>query len=545
MVIALDRCKKRIIMMFSFFMITAGLIISRIFVISIINHDFLKKEYDEQNQISVNVSSNRGNIYDRNMYSFTNINPLYKCAVFSLDDYEKNMKIARQIEQNSDIKAEQLTAKLLQNKVVVVNLKNNYDQALNHISNLKIALFSRRYLKDYPASNTIGYVLNDKGQTGIEKLYNKYLSMGKSTKISAPVDATTKLISKFRINVSDFKTKSLGVVTTLDLKLNRIISDIFRAENVKGAAALLDVNTFDVLALVSSPDFDPENISLYLNSEDGNLLNRAVNSYDMGSIFKIVVLASALENNSINENDLYYCPGKITVSGKGFACHKIDGHGYLTLEQAFAQSCNCAFIEIGQKTGFKNIINMAKKFGVGEKIINPFGFMQSSGTIPDPQNYYLADEANLSIGQGYLSGNVVHGAVLSAVIANKGKINNVNLISHIVDNKGDNVELVKTYMPQNIISQKTADKIYKMMITAVNDGTGQNAYVEKFGSGGKTGTAQTGWYVDGENYQHGWFTGFFPEKNPKYALCVFVENGKSGSTSAAPIFSKIAGEILD
>ena len=97
---------------------------------------------------------------------------------------------------------------------------------------------------------------------------------------------------------------------------------------------------------------------------------------------------------------------------------------------------------------------------------------------------------------------------------------------------------------EQIISHKSSDIIKKMMIETNISGTGTPAQLEVCGSGGKTGSAQTGWYVNGENYQHGWFTGFFPADNPQYALCVFVENGKSGSETAAPIFKEIGDAVM-
>ena len=161
------------------------------------------------------------------------------------------------------------------------------------------------------------------------------------------------------------------------------------------------------------------------------------------------------------------------------------------------------------------------------------------------RNYYLADLANLSIGQGKLSGNAVNGAVLSAVIANRGIIKEVNCVDSVVDGVGQIKRTLKVSGESRVISETTAQKIYNMMLKTNISGTGTTGYIENVGSGGKTGSAQTGWYVNGERYQHGWYTGFFPAENPKYAMCVFVENGKSGSETAAPIFKAIGENIVN
>jgi peptidoglycan glycosyltransferase/penicillin-binding protein 2 len=268
-------------------------------------------------------------------------------------------------------------------------------------------------------------------------------------------------------------------------------------------------------------------------------------AYDMGSIFKIVVTAAALENNLIDLNKLYYCKGSLNVSGKKFDCHNVYGHGWQTITDAFKNSCNCVFIELGKEIGYKNILEMAKKFCLGRKNLNPLELEQQKGMLPDANNYYLADLANLSIGQGKLSGTVLDGAIISAVIASGGQVKSVNCVEGITDSYGQKIKSLKIENKKQIISEKTAEIIKNMMYATNQSGTGTNARLDNYSSGGKTGSAQTGWYVDGENYQHGWFTGFFPVDKPRFALCVFVENGKSGSESAAPIFSKIGNAIMN
>ena len=110
---------------------------------------------------------------------------------------------------------------------------------------------------------------------------------------------------------------------------------------------------------------------------------------------------------------------------------------------------------------------------------------------------------------------------------------------------GQEKRRLRVFGQQRVISENTAKIIQKMMINTNIYGTGTTAYVDGFGSGGKTGSAQTGWFVDGQRYQHGWYTGFFPQENPEFAMCVFVENGKSGSETAAPIFKEIAEIIMN
>ena len=207
-------------------------------------------------------------------------------------------------------------------------------------------------------------------------------------------------------------------------------------------------------------------------------------------------------------------------------------------------SCNPVFIEVGQRLGYEKIIQYAEKFGLGRKMLNPLSLNQAKGKIPDKNNYYLADLANLSIGQGSLSGNALQVAAFSAIIANNGILNTINCADSVVDNVGQEKRKLKVSGSERIISEKTAGIIKNMMVKTNISGTGKTGFVEKSGSGGKTGSAQSGWVVNGERYQHGWYTGFFPADNPKFSMCVFVENGKSGSETAAPVFKEIAEKIM-
>ena len=187
---------------------------------------------------------------------------------------------------------------------------------------------------------------------------------------------------------------------------------------------------------------------------------------------------------------------------------------------------------------------MAQKFGFGEKLLYPLNFPQIKSQLPLSKAFSSIECANLSIGQGQLRSTVLQGAVLSAVIANKGIRKNVNLVEGIVDKAGKIIKNERVDKNYYVLGEETANKIYNMMKETNVSGTGTNAFIDFYGSGGKTGSAQTGWVVDGDRYQHGWYTGFFPLDKPKYALCVFVENGKSGSETACPIFKEIGSKIL-
>lgn len=516
-------------------------IITRTYYLTVICNDELKEKADRQNTVNIYVNNKRNDFLDRHSRYITGLEKKSYIAIFSANDEGVDKKNCELLECYTTEKAEDIYKRLKEQKKTYIRTNLDLNKyKLDDIKYIKPFYASARYLSDYPAAALIGYISDGKGVYGLEKVYDEIL-VNKNSEAYVKTDALRNIIGDITL-VSNNKNKN-KIKLTLDLELQRIVETALENSGLKCSAVLIDVNTFDVLAMASYPDFEQDNIGEYL--ERGiSVQNNSMLAYDMGSIFKIVVVAAALENGFDDFDRVFQCNGSINISGKLFECHNAYGHGAQTINEAFKNSCNCAFIELGQEIGYNNILNMAKKFRLGERRLYPTELEQQKGILPDADNYYLADLANLSIGQGKLSGTVLDGASVSAVIANGGYISNINCVDSVTDSNGQLIKALRIDKCEPILSQQTSDIIKEMMIETNISGTGTTAQLENYGSGGKTGSAQTGWYVNGENYQHGWFTGFFPADNPFYALCVFVENGKSGSETAAPIFKEIGDAVM-
>ena len=511
----------------------------------IVQGEQIKKAAQKQNSLIVNVSDRRNDILDRNMRAFTGVEKADYAIVFSTNDTKRDFELCKILAKFSEENSFQIYSRLQLTGKTFTRVNGNFKDELQKYTNFSTLRVANRYLHDYPCAALIGYVSDSEGVSGLEKVYDKFLASDANYAVSARADALMRFLPGGEVEVAGSNLKANKLKTTLDLEFCRISEEVLKESDLKSAVVILDVNSFDLLAIATNPSFDPGNVGEYLNSEDGNLLNRALADYDMGSIFKIVVAAAALQEDVVECNDVFKCKGYSYISGQKIDCHNIYGHGKITFEEAFMYSCDPVFIEVGTKVGFEKLVEYAEKFGLGKKALNPTSLLQGRGTLPDKNNYYLADLANFSIGQGNLSGNAVNGAVLSAVIASGGIIKPVNSVDCVVDNVGQNKKTLKVRGERQVISKETADLVYKMMIKTNISGTGTSGYVENVGSGGKTGSAQTGWVVNGERYQHAWYTGFFPANNPQFTMCVFVENGKSGSEAAAPIFKKIGERIVN
>jgi peptidoglycan glycosyltransferase/penicillin-binding protein 2 len=278
------------------------------------------------------------------------------------------------------------------------------------------------------------------------------------------------------------------------------------------------------------------------------LINKAIQPYNLGSIFKIIIAEAAFENKIVKETDGFTCTGQIDVDGqmKRCATHANRGRVELNFENAFAESCNTVFIQTGLKVGYKNIVETARKFGLGQSIgLDKDGLQEDPGLIE--YNKYVSNRevANLSIGQGSLLVTPLQVANLLSIVANDGVQRKVNIVDSIVDDEGKVVKNIKEINDTVIFSKDNIQRVKKMMEKVTEEGTGTEANLKEYGGvAGKTSSAETGIYNGNEQIIHAWFGGYFPQKNPRYAMALIIENGKSGSHAAAPIFREIAYNIL-
>lgn len=409
---------------------------------------------------------------------------------------------------------------------------------LNHKDKIRYNI-TKRYDDRSLARHIIGYVNSENdGMSGIEKTYNDILKTTGSFDICNINDVHSFEVSYLPKTLKNSDCLSNGIKLTLDYHIQKIVENTFDKKKSTGAAVVIDVENFDILAIASKPDFDQNNIEKYINQDGTELVNRAISEYNAGSIFKIITTAAAIEHNIANADDLFYCEGFKKIGSNIFNCNKKEGHQSLTFKDAFAKSCNVCFYDLALLMGKEKLYDTAKKFSLGKRLINLEG--EATGSIE--MGDFDADMANSAIGQGKILITPIQAANMAAIIANDGKQKSINLASSIVDKSGYDIKNIKYQSEKRVISQTCANIIKDMMKLTVDDGTGILAFDNSVNICGKTGSAETGWKKDGNLMVHGWFVGFFPYDNPKYAMSIFLENGQSGSV-AAQMFLDIAKQI--
>lgn len=384
-------------------------------------------------------------------------------------------------------------------------------------------------------SHLIGYSWNG-GAYGIKNTL-KELSFVEEQNIFEITDVNGKTVS-YAKKGNDYS----GVMLTVNYHIQKIVEEVMDSCELTGAVVVVDTDTGGISAMASRPDFQNSNVEQYFKSDNGELINRATSQYNLGSIFKIVTAASALQT-SFSYEYMYNCTGKINIDGRDFLCNKEDGHGIITFNQGMAHSCNCLFYDFGIKLGYSNIKKYALDFGFGEQVLKINGYDESRGNLPSD---VLSNQglANVAIGQGEILATPVQVADMMCTIANDGIRKQLMLIGGIVDKNG-NVAKIQPTETGRIISVDTARNIKQMLFEAVQYGTGVSAKPNNSSAVGKTGTAETGWTRNGETMTHGWFAGYFPAEKPRYVCVVLAENGGYGSDSASPVFKEIAKKILD
>ncbi|NLY44057.1 MAG: peptidoglycan glycosyltransferase [Clostridiaceae bacterium] len=527
-------------------------LLGRFYYLQVVEADTLTRQVTRQRALDTTLKYTRGYIYDRNMIPFTDREDRYYIIVIPglIKDGEK---VIGGLSGFTGYSREEIEETFREQVPVTYIVENYLEQEIREVlddPSIKIIPLSKRYGKESLARHIIGYV-NEADQTGfsgIEKAFDSYLNERKPQSIGMVGDAIKRSIPGLGYRVINCFSNNEGeaVRLTLDYHIQSIVEKVMDKRMGQGAVIVTDVKSGDILALASRPNYDQEHVEQYIDSDGSELVNRVFSPYDAGSIFKIVVAAAALEKNTVSLDTPFTCTGYIDVDDMAFMCHKSDGHGELSFMEGFANSCNPVFIDTGLKVGYKSIIEMAKRFGFGSSLYLFDGLIQEKGNIPDKKYVSARETANISIGQGEILVTPIQVADMVTTIANNGVRKKLNLVDAIVMDDGSIVKDMRIKGETRIISAEVAKKIQRMMEEVTLSGTGANVRMEHYGGvAGKTGSAETGWVMEnGSTKVHAWFAGYFPIKDPKYAMVVFVENGRQGGSAAAPVFRDIAEEIM-
>jgi len=438
------------------------------------------------------------------------------------------------------------------------------------------------------------------GKTGLEKTFENEL-IGTNGVERYEVNAYGKRINQLE-HTDGLNGKTIKL--TIDTEIQKLCNEVLK--NKAGSISAMDIYTGEIVAMQSSPSFDPNLFLFGINQDDWQLIrnnplkpltNKTLSGlYSPGSTFKPMVALSALENGIIDENFNVNCTGKTEMYGQTYHCWKKKGHGVVNLKSAMKQSCDTYFYEIARKLGVDRLKETSVKFGLGEKVLNETFNNEKKGLIPDTKwkknnlgkGWVIGETLITGIGQGYTQTTPLQLCQMTAQLANGGfKI----YPKIIVKENSKTAEDIKVIMNENhkklnikdsglqeatkllglknkieheplFKDSKNINLIREAMFASTNEvrGTSYSSRIEdpKYQFAGKTGTSQVKritkldreldlktFEIPYDERDHALYIAFGPYKNPRYAISIVIEHGGSGSSAAAPIAKKLFKLIVD
>ncbi|NMB34929.1 MAG: penicillin-binding protein 2 [Firmicutes bacterium] len=416
----------------------------------------------------------------------------------------------------------------------------------------------QRYGPKALATHVTGHIgpADGKGRVGLELTFNDVLQSDSPTILAAVIDNKNNLVDGlgYRLWRKKETYKPFDLVLTIDRRIQKEVEEVMDARLVRGAVVIMDPLNGDILAMASRPNYMQAELSRYLGDLERQedflkaqpFINRSILSYPPGSVFKTVVAAAALDSGTTGLGRKFYCPGYIRVGEREFRCQH-GPHGVISLADAYAYSCNAAFIELALDLGREIIYEYATALGLGEETGLPLGNTgqggEAKGRIPRPgEMLYGGDLALTAIGQGRVEASPLQVARLTAAVANGGLLVEPRLVQAIQTRQGLLLHRYPTVSPRRVLKVQTAAKLRHMMQGVVEYGTGCAAADDMLVLGGKTGTAETKRFLEGKPLVYAWFTGCVPLESSRAVVTVLIEESRQGSAAAA--FKEIAQAII-
>lgn len=384
--------------------------------------------------------------------------------------------------------------------------------------------------REYPYQNlfshVVGYATN--GRMGVESQANYYL-----------INSNAPLSQKASLDVSGEKYPGDDVYTTLNVNLQQVASTALGV--YQGAIIVTEPNTGKVLAMVSKPDFNPEEISkiwddLIADDKSSILLNRVTQGlYPPGSTFKIVTALEYIkEHPDTYQNYSYNCTGTITRGEDRIQCYHGTVHGNVGFKKSFAKSCNTSFANIGLSFDKSHFANTLQSLLFNQELA--VAFNTSISRVDVSEETSEADMMQVSIGQGTTAITPLLLNMITCAIANEGTLMKPYVVDYVQNSAGNKI---KTFNPSSygkIMERQEAEILKELMTNVVEEGTASRLKDLPYTAAGKTGSAEYG-TIKGDS--HAWFTGFAPAEDPQVCVTIIIEGAGAGGDYAVPIAKRI------
>ncbi len=510
------------------------------------------------------IKAKRGIIYDRNNNIIAGNKAVCSISVIhnQIEEPEKVIEILCEYLELEEEYVRKRVEKISSREKIKSNVDKEVADKIRAL-NLKGVMVDEDYKRTYPystmASKVIGFTGGDnQGVVGLEVYYDDVL-MGTNGSINTITDAAGREVDgAAERRIEPIPGKNL--VTTIDVNIQKYVEqEAVNILNKKGAKRVciivMNPQNGEIYALADVPEYDlNEPFTLNYEVEEGTEVNMDMlnnmwrcfpinDTYEPGSTFKIVTSTIAFENNKLDVNDGFYCPGYKIVEDRRIRCHKVAGHGQESFREGIMNSCNPVFMTVGAKIGVESFYEGMDTLGLFEKTgIDLSG--EASSIYHKIENVGPVELATMSFGQSF---QITPMQLLRAVacVVNGGTLVTPHFGLYVTDSDNNIIEKLEYATVENVISNETSEIMRSLLGDVVEFGTGNRAYVEGYHIGGKTATSEklprgNGKYISS-------FIGFSPVDNPEVITLVLIDEPEGvyyGGTIAAPVVGELYENIL-
>ena len=574
--------QKRLTLVVWTIVVVFFILILRLSYIMIVKRDEYSSRAEEQWTSEVSIDARRGRILDRNGVELAVSANVYRVDfdLNSVRQYLKNNsltnadiagKIADAVGMEENKVMEKLETKLASgaNAGSATLIRRIEKESADKVNNLNIdgVIVSPDTKRYYPKGEFLAHVLGStnvdgQGLTGVELQYNEYLSGVPGVRISE-IERNEENLS---YTISNFTEPIDGkdVTLTTDSKIQAIAEKVAEKGLVDNQAKRVSImvmnpNNGEILAMVNKPDFDPNNafdgFEDFSGETDGEKLqkmwrNSLVNdTFEPGSIFKVVTMVTALEEGIASESDTFECGGSLQVGSHTIKCWKTSGHGSQILPQILQNSCNVGFMKLGEKIGKETLNEYIKKLGFGKTTgIDLPG--EASGIVKKNESITESDLATISFGQTNTVTAIQYMQAFNA-LANGGSLIQPHILKEVshYDNTGTKIvdETFEPVISKNVLSAKSTATLRDYLERTVNEGGSNKSYIEGYHIGGKTGTAQkvnsvTGGYESGKYISS--MAAMAPIDSPEITAFISIDEPSNGAYYAGVVTAPLMKILL-
>lgn len=558
--------KKKLLIVFLCAVLVIFLLMGRLVYLMVFDAEYYQKKAEALHERERDIKAARGEIIDSTGTVLATNRTVCTISVIhsQITDAER---VIRELSKALDMDEAEVRKKV-EKVSSMERIKTNVDKETgDYIRNLELdgvkvdEDFKRYYPYDDLASTVLGFTGGDnQGIIGLEVKYEDYLK-GKNGKILTTTDARgieLEGVAEDRIEPVPGNALQVSLDYNIQMYAQQMAEKVMKEKQADGVSILLmNPQNGEILTMVNVPEFHLNDPFALPDGQAGNLSaeekqdalnqmwrNRCINdTYEPGSVFKIVTASACLEEGVVKLDDTFQCPGYRVVEDRKIRCHKVGGHGQETFVQGVQNSCNPVFMDIGLRLGADKFCDYYEKFGLLD--LTGIDLPGEAGTIMHKrEDIGQVELATMTFGQSFQVTPIQMAATASSLI-NGGRRITPHLGVRILDKDGKEIEKLDYGKGKRILSQETSETMRAILESVVSQGSGKNAAIEGYEIGGKTATSQT--LPRSANKYISSFLGFAPANDPKILGMCIIYNPQGvyyGGTIAAPVMREIFENVL-